>query len=462
LSAAIAIGTILLDKYRVDRVLGQGGMGVVLAATHLHLNERVAMKFLLPEVLSNREVVTRFMREAQAAVRLKGEHVARVIDVGTLPWGAPYMVMEYLDGQDLSALIADRGRLPAAEAADHLLQACEGLAEAHAMGIVHRDVKPANFFLTRRPDGSPLLKVLDFGISKSPVTVDGGLTHTQAVMGTPMYMSPEQMRSTRDVDARTDIWALGVVLYECLSGQRPFDAPTFSALCLKAAVDPTPPLTIPLPRGLDVLVYRCLEKEPAARYQSIAELATALAPYAGNQRQAATVVDRVSAMLGTRVPAQPVAPISVAGAHAAPTTLGASAGSTASGAGRSSKGVWVAGGLAVAVAAAVTAFAMTRSGGGATGDEIRPASSQVPVERPPTPDPVPEPAPPDIAPVEAPAVEPAVVDPAPAAIATPVPDPPAAIDKKSKSRKPRSKSKDAPARGEQKAPASRDPLDSRT
>src|SRR4051812_480796 len=210
-------GQILGGKYRVDRVLGAGGMGMVVAATHLQLDERIAIKFLLPEALRNPEAVARFGREAKAAVKIRGEHVARVIDVGSFENGAPYMVMEHLDGRDLSSFIHERGAMPMSDAVDAVLQACEALAEAHALGIVHRDLKPANLFLTRRPDGTPSIKVLDFGISKLTAPgADHSMTKTSAVMGSPLYMSPEQMTASRGVDARTDIWALGVVLYELL------------------------------------------------------------------------------------------------------------------------------------------------------------------------------------------------------------------------------------------------------
>jgi eukaryotic-like serine/threonine-protein kinase len=323
-SAYSAPGTVILGKYRVDHVLGSGGMGMVVAATHLQLQERVAVKFLLAEVLGSHEVAQRFVREAQAAGRLKGEHIARVIDVGVLPGDVPYMVMEYLDGEDLETIIAKRGPLAPAQAVDHVLQACEGLAEAHALGIIHRDVKPANLFVARRPDGSPLFKVLDFGISKVPVGTDAAFTRTLAAIGTPSYMSPEQMRSAREVDARTDIWALGVVLHECLSGRRPFEAETFGGLCLKVAMDPAPRLSIAGARGLDGVIARCLEKAPDDRFATVADLAAALEPYAGNARAAATIVERTRAMWSASVdvPSRATVRIDVE----SPTTLGQGAG----------------------------------------------------------------------------------------------------------------------------------------
>ena len=230
-------GDVLAGKYRVERVLGSGGMGVVVAAMHLTLQERVALKFLLPEGAKKEETVTRFLREARAAAKIKSEHVARVSDVGTLESGAPYLVMEYLDGSDLSALLRRDGPLPPRDAVEYVLQACEALAEAHAVGIVHRDLKPANLFLARHAGGAPRIKVLDFGISKltardpSMPPDDPSMTRTRAWLGSPLYMSPEQMRSARDVDTRTDIWALGVILYELLSGKPPFDGETFPELC---------------------------------------------------------------------------------------------------------------------------------------------------------------------------------------------------------------------------------------
>src|SRR5262249_47422016 len=293
----IPIGAVLVGRYRVERVLGQGGMGVVVKAMHLQLNQPVAMKFLLPEVLGNQQVVQRFLREAQAAVRLKSEHVARVIDVGSLESGAPYMVLEYLEGSDLSNF--PRSQLSVGGVVDLVLQACEALAEAHSLGIVHRDIKPANFFITRGPDGSPLLKVLDFGISKAP-SAQGNLTATQSVMGTPAYMSPEQMRSSRDVDHRTDIWALGVVLYELLQGMPPYGGDTFSSMVLKVVNEPLPRLTTRLPGDLEAIIYRCLEKDPARRFQNTAELAQALGQYAQSETQAAISVLRTKGIIGAQ------------------------------------------------------------------------------------------------------------------------------------------------------------------
>ena len=318
-------GTILLGKYRVESVVGRGGMGEVLRVTHVQLGEELALKLLLPDAASNPELTARFLREAQSVVRLRGEHVARVSDIGLLPDGVPYIAMEYLHGVDLATEL-DRRSLAPGEVVDYLLQACEALAEAHANDIVHRDIKPSNLFLTTRPDGTPLIKVLDFGISKAPVGATPLVTRTDTVMGTPGYMSPEQMKAIRDVDGRTDIWALGIVLYECLNRRRPFEADSFSAVVLKAGTEPPAPMDPRIPRALQSVVLKCLEKDRAARFPSIAALASALAPFARDQRAAATVVDRTRLMLKRGRPQ--VEPIAQASRSSRPTTLSGSASMT--------------------------------------------------------------------------------------------------------------------------------------
>ncbi len=325
MSSEVQEGQILAGKFRIERVLGQGGMGIVVAATHLQLDERVALKFLLPEALSNPEAVERFAREARAAVKIKSEHVARVSDVGTLESGSPYMVMEYLHGEDLASYVRRNGATSIPEAVEFLLQACEAIAEAHALGIVHRDLKPANLFVTRRVDGSPCIKVLDFGISK--VTIPGaspelGMTKTHSIMGSPLYMSPEQMSSTRSVDMRTDIWALGVILYETLTGRVPFDAETMPQLCGMILQDPPRPLRSlrpDVPESLEAVVLHCLQKNREHRYANVADFAFALAPFGA--AVAHRSADRISRVLGAAgIPSRPVAVVGAASVRAGSST----------------------------------------------------------------------------------------------------------------------------------------------
>jgi serine/threonine protein kinase len=276
-------GQVLDGKFRVDRVLGEGGMGVVVAATHIALGQKVAIKFMLPRALASADNVARFEREARAVVRLRSEHVARVSDVGRLQTGAPYIVMEFLEGYDLDQLLESKGALPIETAVDYLLQACEAIAEAHSLGIVHRDLKPTNLFLTTRVTGKPLIKVLDFGISKSNTADDLSLTSTSQIMGSPNYMSPEQLRSARNVDARTDIWALGAILYELLTRQVPFVADSvtqLTAMVVTEAPRPILELRPEIPAPLAAAVMKCLEKRRDDRFQSVSEFGRALAPFA--------------------------------------------------------------------------------------------------------------------------------------------------------------------------------------
>ncbi|MCW5835193.1 MAG: serine/threonine protein kinase, partial [Labilithrix sp.] len=297
-------GELLAGKYRVERVIGEGGMGVVLAARHEALATNVAIKLLRASALEHTDVVGRFMREARAAVSLRSEHVARVFDVGNLDDGRPYIVMERLEGQDLGDVIDHGPPLPIPDAIDYVMQACEAIAEAHAAGIVHRDLKPKNLFLTRAVHGRPLVKVLDFGISK--IEAHAGpqemqLTRTTEVIGSPSYMSPEQLRSSRNVDARTDIWALGVILYELLTKRLPFYAETVTELVLVVVTDKEPPvraLRPDCPEGLEAIVARCLQKQPEHRFQSVVELVQALEPFA--QGVQATITERVRAVASNR------------------------------------------------------------------------------------------------------------------------------------------------------------------
>ena len=287
-------GVVLAGKYRVERVLGEGGMGFVVAARHLQLGQRVALKFLLPEALANEQFVARFRQEARAAATINSEHVARVIDVSEMENGAPYMVMEYLEGQDLGAVLEQRGQLEVGQAAGYMIEACEALAQAHSAGIVHRGLKPSNLFLAKRPGGIPIIKVLDFGISKAKMEDEEArrLTATHTVMGTPHYMSPEQIRSTRDVDPRSDIWSLGVILYELLTGRLPFDGESAAAIIASISIDPARSLLEfrnDCPPAFEAAIAKCLAKKREDRFENVADFAKALAPFAPEQARESLV-----------------------------------------------------------------------------------------------------------------------------------------------------------------------------
>jgi serine/threonine-protein kinase len=291
-AAGVREGQVLAGKYRVERILGVGGMGAVVAAHHLQLDSKVAIKFLLPDMLANQEAVARFANEARRAVKITSEHVARVYDVGALENGAPYMVMEYLQGADLSVLLHQRGPLPLEDAVDFLLQAMEAIAEAHALGIVHRDLKPANLYIIQKPDGRLHIKVLDFGISKSTDGAGGpaslSRTVTAALMGSPFYMAPEQMEGGTEIDARVDVWALGVILFELLTGKVPFDGTTVPEISIRIATRPPPPLREirpDVPDALQRVVSGCLEKDRERRFRTVADLAAALLPFAPARSQ---------------------------------------------------------------------------------------------------------------------------------------------------------------------------------
>jgi serine/threonine-protein kinase len=294
-------GDVIDGKYQVERDLGIGGMGRVVLALHLGLEERVALKMLLPEATRDPEAVARFAREAKAAARIKSEHVARVLDVSALGGKTPYIVMEYLEGSDLEQIVEAGGALPIDDAVDYVLQACEALAEAHARGVIHRDLKPGNLHLSRRADGSPMVKVLDFGISKIRTRDNrGAVTSTSALLGSPLYMSPEQMKATRDVDARSDIWAMGVVLYELLTARSPFQAPSMPQVC--ARVLDTPPDSLApagLPIGLEAVVMKCLEKKADSRFLDVAAFALALQPFAPERSEIS--IERIMKTIGTPI-----------------------------------------------------------------------------------------------------------------------------------------------------------------
>ena len=276
------MGDVIACKYAIVGVLGAGGMGIVYEATHLKLRQRVAVKMLQHEMLEHPIIVSRFEREARAAGQLRNRHTARVTDVDSTAEGLPYMVMEFLDGNDLDTELGRRGRFPVEEAVDCVLQACSAMIEAHKIGIVHRDLKPANLFLALDGDAR-IIKVLDFGISKVNDDGDAKLTTPDSVMGTALYMSPEQVRSSGNVDARTDIWSLGIILYELLSGQTPWmGTPTQLAAAI-VTQDPPDILTLcEVPLEIVAVIDKALKRDPAQRYADVKQLAIALAPFASS------------------------------------------------------------------------------------------------------------------------------------------------------------------------------------
>jgi serine/threonine-protein kinase len=303
-------------KYRVERLIGRGGMGTVMLAHHLRLDESVALKFLNPQAMKKPDVVARFEREARAVVKLKSPHVTRVLDVEVADNGTPFIVMEYLEGQTLAGLVRGGAALPVDLAVEYMLQTCEAVAEAHAMGIVHRDLKPGNLFLTTGADGSAVVKVLDFGVSKfGNLDKSSGAeieTLPDAVVGSPPYMSPEQLRSSKQVDARTDIWSLGVVLFEIVTGRMPFAADNLHEHYTKLMLDPAPLPTqvrADLPAKLDAIVGKCLQREPQDRYANVAELARDLAELAPERaRASAERVERTLAAQRPRASSRPSLP----------------------------------------------------------------------------------------------------------------------------------------------------------
>jgi eukaryotic-like serine/threonine-protein kinase len=281
IQAPVKVGDVITGKYLVERQIGSGGMGVVFAARHMTLDEPVALKFVSIRYAANREAIGRMMREARATFRLRSEHTVRVLDVGELPSGAVFIVMELLEGRDLRAELEARGPLPEKEVVRYALEACIALEEAHAAGIVHRDLKPHNLFLTRSPRGENMPKVLDFGTSKlDPELFEGGpLTGREATLGTPRYMAPEQWRSAADVDHRADIWALGVVMYELLAGEAPLvrlQGAERQARLLAGAIPAPRELRPEVSEPVSRAIMRCLRADPDVRWPSVAHLATAL------------------------------------------------------------------------------------------------------------------------------------------------------------------------------------------
>lgn len=431
------IGDVIAAKYRLEKVAGEGGMGMVYAAEHLVLKQRVAVKVLLPDAVSSEAVVERFAREARTAAKIDSEHVARVLDAGSLESGAPFLVMEFLEGCDLEELRELRVSLSVAEVVDYMIQALDGLAHAHAVNIVHRDLKPANLFLASRPDGKKAIKLLDFGISKATRTrpEDKRLTG-QHVLGSPVYMSPEQLRNATDIDGRADLWSVGVVAYELLAGILPFDGDgvgeIFAAILEKEPV----PLCVrnpKVPEALSDVVARCLRRDPKERWRNAAELARALAPFGtGSQSaviaRAEQVLARAKQMTVSKTPFETqlvVAAIEAAAQRAitsskAPPPLDAGAAPAPLSASpsippgenpfRRSRARVAAGVIAVLALLGVSAFAAARA--------LRSPEDDAPASAPPadSADPLERPAPADVAPPAEPsAAETALPPPSPKA-----------------------------------------------
>jgi eukaryotic-like serine/threonine-protein kinase len=282
LISGVGAGLLVGHNVRLKRVLGRGGMGSVWVAMHEALQTEVAVKFISPEIATNPEAVARFKREATAAAQLRSPHVVQVFDHGVTAEGVPFIVMELLEGEDLATRIGRFGRLAVADVVSIVSQACKALGRAHARGIVHRDIKPENIFLVDT-EGESFVKLLDFGIAKRE-DAGLGMTTTGTMVGTPYFMSPEQVMSARDVDLRCDLWSLAVVAYNALTGRVPFFAETLGGLCVVIHAGKFLPVTSDhpdLPAALDAWFKRALARDPAARFASAKELAETFARAAG-------------------------------------------------------------------------------------------------------------------------------------------------------------------------------------
>ncbi|MEA2752080.1 MAG: eukaryotic-like serine/threonine-protein kinase [Myxococcales bacterium] len=285
-------GDVIAGKYSLERIIGQGGMGAVFAARHVKLGHAVAIKVMLAD-RQNEEAARRFMNEGRASAHIQNEHVVRIFDIDE-ERGYAYMVLELLQGEDLGQVLEAQGRLAPHVAVGYVIQALDGVRQAHALGIVHRDLKPSNLFLARSQNGNVVVKVLDFGISKARGASSLDMaphqqTSTAAMLGSPLYMSPEQLRSSKNVDARADIWAMGVILYELLTGVVPFEGDTLGALFSAILETDAPRVSsrIPdVPAGLDAIVLRCLQRRPDDRFATAADLEQQLAPFATAQSTA--------------------------------------------------------------------------------------------------------------------------------------------------------------------------------
>ncbi len=278
---ALQEGDLVQGKYRVIRIIGEGGMGAVFEGENLRINRRVAIKVLHAALATNKEVVQRFEREAQAAGRIGNDHILEVLDLGDLPDGDFFMVMEFLEGEPLSDRIRRLGRMTPEQVAPLMTQVLTGLQAAHAAGIIHRDLKPDNIFVLREKAGQKdFVKIIDFGISKfQPLGGEMKMTRTGSVMGTPYYMSPEQASGSSEADHRSDVYAIGVMMYEAVTGKVPFEASTFNQLLFKIVLDevPKPETIVPdLDPGFASLIHKAMARDKEARFQDCISLRNAL------------------------------------------------------------------------------------------------------------------------------------------------------------------------------------------
>ena len=346
------------NNVRLVRLLGQGGMGSVWVADHETLHTQVAVKFMITEMGESSEALTRFTREASAAAQIKSPHVVQTFDHGVTPEGIPYIVMELLEGVDLASRVGRDGALPPRAVAVVLSQVCKALGRAHSVGIIHRDIKPENIFLSDQ-DGELLVKVLDFGIAKRSQDAALSMTSTGAMVGTPYYMSPEQVMSAKGVDARTDLWSLAVVAYQALTGKVPFDAETMGALCVAInAAEFVPPSTLVpgLSHSIDAWFTTALARDAAARFQSAKELAAAF-------QRAAGVIDPAAGETSGLLPAPRTLLSSIERAPAAEPLMPAAAGTLMEASVTTSRGRTPRWAIAAAVAGAALLLGLVVVGG---------------------------------------------------------------------------------------------------